>query len=287
MSRYGKILVAVDGSDSSKNAFRQACRITREDKSWLTVITVITPISLYHEELETLSAKEIISKKLKEEGERILAEIKKIADEEGVSIKTILEEGSPSDTIIDVAEKGNYDLIVIGRRGMTRLERALIGSVTARVIGSSPIDVLVVPRDTSVDFKKILVATDGSKYSETAEKKAIDLARSYGGDILAVSVVDVPPEIYTESPETIEELINLARVYVERVKKEAETSGIKAEAIVSEGEAYRVIIDVARESSAGIIVMGSHGRTGLKKVLMGSVTEKVIGLAPCPVLVVK
>ncbi len=284
MGRYGKILVAVDGSDSSKNAFRQACRITREDKSWLTVITTIP---LYHDQFETLSAKEMISEKLREEGERILAEIKKIADEDGVSIKTILEEGSPSDTIIDVAEKGNYDLIVMGRRGMTRLERALIGSVTARVIGYSPIDVLVVPRDTSLGFKNVLIATDGSKYSNAAEKKAIDFAMSYGGTITVISVVDIPPEFYAESPKTVEELVNKARGYVETVKNDAEASGVKAETIVMEGEAYRVITDVARESGAGIIVMGSHGRTGLKRLLMGSVTEKVIGHAPCPVLVVK
>lgn len=156
-----------------------------------------------------------------------------------------------------------------------------------RVIGYSPIDVLVVPLTAEIGWKKILLATDGSKYSKAAAERAIDFAGEYGGELRVVSVVDVPAEFYGEAPDAVEDLINKAKGYAEDVKRQAESSGIKAETFVREGEAYRVIIDVARESGAGIIVMGSHGRTGLKRLLMGSVTEKVIGHAPCPVLVVK
>jgi nucleotide-binding universal stress UspA family protein len=71
------------------------------------------------------------------------------------------------------------------------------------------------------------------------------------------------------------------------VKKQAEASGVKAEGFVKEGEAYQAIVDLAKERDVNIIVMGSHGRTGLKRLLMGSVAEKVIGYAPCPVLVTR
>ena len=71
------------------------------------------------------------------------------------------------------------------------------------------------------------------------------------------------------------------------VKNKAASEGVKAEGIVQEGEAYKNIIDIAGKKKAGAIIMGSHGRTGLKRLLMGSVTERVIGHAPCPVLVVK
>lgn len=284
MGRYRKILVAVDGSDSSKNAFRQACRIAREDKSW---ITVITTIPLYQDQFEVLSIKEKVSKKLREEGERILSEIKKIADEEDAFIKPLLEEGSPFNTIVDVAEEGNFDLIVMGRHGMSRLEKALVGSVTARVIGHSQRDVLVVPKDAVIGWKNILLATDGSRYSKTATEKAMDLAMSYGGQLKTVSVVDVTEEFLTEAPGAVEDLIRKAKEFVNDVRIMAEAQGIKTETFVREGEAYKVITDFAKEEKATVIVMGSHGRTGLRRLLMGSVTEKVIGYAFCPVLVAR
>ncbi|MEF9438675.1 MAG: universal stress protein, partial [Candidatus Mariimomonas ferrooxydans] len=67
----------------------------------------------------------------------------------------------------------------------------------------------------------------------------------------------------------------------------AEASHIKAETVVKEGESYQKIVEVAEEKGADVIFMGSHGRTGLEKLIMGSITEKVIGYAPCPVMVVK
>lgn len=284
MGKYRKILVAVDGSDSGKNAFRQACRIVREDKSW---ITVITTLPIYQDQFEVLSIKETVSKRLRKEGDKILSEIKEIANEEEVFIKTRVEEGTPFQTIVDIADEGGYTLIVMGRHGMTRLEKALVGSVTARVIGHSRSDVLVVPLHTAVGWKNILLTTDGSKYSKAATEKAIDLAKSYGGKLNVVSIVDVTEEFQTEAPGAVEKLIRDAKAFINDVEKNAELQGIKTDTFVKEGESYRVITDMAKEHNSDVIIMGSHGRTGIRRFLMGSVTEKVIGYAPCPVLVVK
>ncbi len=284
MGRYRRILVAVDGSESSKNAFRQACRIALEDKSWLTVITTIPP---YEDLFQIPSIQEKVSVALRAEGEKIVAEIKKIAAEEDTYIKTLLEEGTPFDTIIDTAEEGNYDLIVMGRLGMKRIEKALVGSVTARVIGNSQRDVLVFPLSTKIGWNTIVLATDGSKYSMSATDKAIDIAHSYGGEIKAVSVVDVTEEFQTEAPEAVDKLVAGAKCFVEEVRKKGEAHGVKIEPLVREGETYRVITDLAKKFAGDLIVMGSHGRTGIKRLLMGSVTEKVLGYAPCPVLVIR
>lgn len=284
MGRYRKILVAVDGSESSRNAFRQACKIARDDKSW---ITVITAIPFYQDQFDILSTKEKVGMALREEGERILSDIKRLADEEDAFIKLRLEEGSAFDTIIDVSEEGGFDLIVMGRRGKSRLEKALVGSVAARVIGHSRMDVLVVPMNASVGWKNIIFPTDGSIYSKAAAEKAIDLAKSYEGQLKVVSVVDVTDEFQSEAPAAVEELVKKAKKFVEDVKKNAEAQGISAEAYVKEGETFKMITDIAGEAGSNLIVMGSHGSTGLKRLLMGSVTEKVIGYSPCPVLVIK
>jgi len=284
MGRYKRILVAVDGSESSKNAFRQACRIALADKSWLTVITTIPS---YEDLFQMPSIQEKVSIALRAEGEKIVTEIKEIAAEEDAFIKTLLEEGTPFDTIIDTAEEGNYDLIVMGRLGRKRIEKALVGSVTARVIGNSQRDVLVFPLNSKIGWNRIMLATDGSKYSISATDKAIDIAQSYGGEIKAVSVVDVTEEFQTEAPEAVDRLVAGAKGFVEEVKKKAETQGVRLEPLVREGETYKVITDLAKKFASDVIVMGSHGRTGIKRLLMGSVTEKVLGYAPCPVLVIR
>jgi nucleotide-binding universal stress UspA family protein len=284
MGKYKKILVAVDGSESSKNAFIQACKVAHENGSWLTVVTTIP---LYQDQFEVLSTKEKVTKALREEGEKILTAIKQIADAEHAFIHKKLEEGSPVDTIIDIAEEGNYDLIVMGRRGKSHLEKTLVGSVTARVIGNSQRDVLVVPLDASLGWDSILLATDGSKHSRIASEKSVDLAASYGAKIRAVSVVDVTEEFYSEAPDAVDELVIKAKGYVNDVREKAESRNVTIETLVREGETYKIITDLARDSGAHIIIMGSHGRTGVRRLLMGSITEKVIGYAPCPVLVVK
>lgn len=282
MARYKKILVAIDGSSTSIHALEESFRFAQNEGTWITVVFVIPA---YTGDLDLVVGNIISS--MRKPCEEVLGKTKDIAEKHNVLIKRVCEEGEPYERIIDLAQAENCDLIVMGRRGLSRLERVLVGSVTARVIGYSPIDVLVVPSHTSIKFKNIFIATDGSFYSKAAERKAIDFAKSYGGSLTVISVVDVPPEFYAESPQAVEDLIKKTKEYVNSVKKQAEAEGVKAETVVKEGEAYRVIVETAMEKTGGIIVMGSHGRTGLKRLLMGSVTEKVIGYAPCPVLVVK
>lgn len=283
MEKYTKILVAVDGSDSSKNAFRQACKIAMEDNGQITVVTVIP---LYADQFETLNIKENVSKTLTENGKRILSEIEDIAAEEQVVIKTRLEEGNAFETIIDVAEEGRFDLIIMGRRGKTRLEKVLMGSVTAKVIGHSQRDILIVPRDTSLG-RNILLATDGSKYSRGAAERAIAIAKSYNCNLRVVSAVDIGNGFEAEGLSVENELLEKARKVVNEVKKMGEAQGVSVETQIKEGEIYDVITILAKEYNSSIIIMGSHGRTGIRRLLMGSVVERVIGYAPCPVLVIK
>ena len=283
MARYRKILSAVDGSISSIHALRESFKFASNEKCWITVTSVVPS---YVGDLDMVGVGDVMGA-MRKPCELALNEAEKLAREEGVLIKTVCEEGEIFERISDLAAAENCDLIVIGRRGLHRLERSLVGSVTARVIGYSQRDVLVVPDDTHVGFQRVLVATDGSKQCRAAVERAIDFAQSYGGEISVVSIVDVPAEFYAEAPQVVDDMIHKAQGYVEEVKKQAEASGVKAETFVKEGEAYQAIIEIAKARDVNIIVMGSHGRTGLKRLLMGSVAEKVIGYAPCPVLVTR
>ena len=283
MSRYRKILVAVDSSESGRNALHQAFKLANDEKCWITVTSVVPP---YEGEIELVGVSDIRAV-LRKPCDEALAEVEKIAKTERMLVKTVCEEGEVHERIVDLADAENCDVIVMGRRGLRRIERALIGSVTARVIGHTQRDVLVVPLGTVVGWKKIVLATDGSKHSAQAAERAISFAKSYGGELRVISVVDVPTEFYAEAPQAVDDLVRKAKGYVADVKRQAEAEGVKAETFVGEAEADEAITNLAKEQNADMIIIGSHGRTGLRRLLMGSVAEKVIGYAPCPVLVVK
>ena len=283
MGRYRKILVAIDGSESSKHALRESFKLATDEKSWVTVVSVIPQ---YEGDLGATWISNV-REAMKKPCQIALSEAENMAKKERVLIKTVCEEGEIYERIVDLADAENSDLIVMGRKGISKLSKALVGSVTARVIGHSQKDVLVVPEGTSIGWKNIVFATDGSKFSEAATNKAIDFAKSYGSEIQVISVVDVTEEFMARAPGAVEDLVKKAKEIVEDVKKKASSEGIKAESIVREGDAYKVIVNIAKKQGANAIMMGSHGRTGLRRLLMGSVTERVIGHAPCPVLIVK
>ena len=283
MGKYKKMLVAVDGSESGKNALRQAIKLANSEESWITVVSVIP---VYQGDLGSTAFGNVIDA-MREPCDKALVEAAEIAKAERALIKTVCEEGEIYERIVDLADAEDCDVIVMGRKGMSLLGRSLIGSVTARVIGYSQKDVLVVPEGSPVGWKTILLATDGSKYSVAATNRAIDCAKSYGGDLYALAVIDIPPEFYShvKALDTADDLLKNAKDIVDKAKKQAEAQGIKTETYTKEGEPSKVITDLAREKVCDVIVIGSHGRTGLRRLLMGSVAEKVIGHSPCPVLV--
>lgn len=281
---YRKVLVPVDGSESSFHALRQAFQFSSAEKSWITVVCVAPD---YEGDLDTLVVGDNILKEMRRPCEQALAKANEIAEQAGYRIKTVLEEGEASSRIIDSADAHNRELIIMGRRGLSNLERVLIGSVTQRVIGQSHNDVVVVPEGAPLGWGKILVATDGSTHSRTAMDRAVRFATAYGGEIKVVSVVDVPAELYGEAPNLVEKLAKQAHKYADEAATFANEHGVKASAQVAEGTAYEVIPALAQELGAQVIVLGSHGRTGIRRLLIGSVAEKIIGLASCPVLVAR
>lgn len=281
MDGYRKILVAVDGSEPSRQAFRQACSIAREDKSWVTVITAVPS---YQDQFQSLSIKEKAAGALKAEGHKILDSISAIAKEEDIYISTVLEEGVESDVIADFCERKGTDLVVMGGKGRNAIERALVGSVTARIISIVDCDILVVPCPAKAMFKKVLFTTDGSKFSQIAGKKAMDYAKAHDSGVVAMAVVDVTEEFYAQAPEAVENMIEKAWSDLREFKN---GSDLNIEMYVKEGEAYKKIVETSQKTGADLIFMGSHGRTGVGRLLMGSVTAKVIGHSNCPVLVVK
>jgi nucleotide-binding universal stress UspA family protein len=206
-----------------------------------------------------------------------LETIRAAASKAGVIMETRMRYGRwPHATILEEAENIQPHLIVMGRFGHKGLSQLFMGSTTARVIGYSPFNVLVVPQNATIAFRTLLVASDGSPCSEAAWGEALGLARETQAQLYAISVAREPGER------------GLAEEIINRLINAANQHEITVQGLVPQGlQPDDAIIQEALRYKADIIIMGSHGRTGVKRLLMGSVTERVIGQATCPVLVIK
>ncbi len=146
-------------------------------------------------------------------------------------------------------------------------------------------------------FERFLVPIDFSEYAERALDYAIDLAKQLGARLTLLHVVSahIMPELPLTIDETTEtvpegymrELEKRAQQGLEQYLKRAQDAGVTGDVVVVHGIPFQSIIDTAKDRNADLIVMGTHGRTGLKHVLLGSVAEKVVRFAPCPVLVTR
>ncbi len=140
-------------------------------------------------------------------------------------------------------------------------------------------------------YKKMVLAVDGSDVSKSAVRHAVALAKSTSGTLIAMHVI--PPiditDIETFKPDTLQQgLRREGEKILSEVKGLAEKEGVQVQTRIEDGVPYEKICEVAGDSGADLIIMGSHGRTGIGKVFIGSVTERVISKAKCcPVLVVK
>ena len=140
-------------------------------------------------------------------------------------------------------------------------------------------------------YKKIVLAVDGSEASSNAVKHAVELAKNNKGTLIVLYVI--PPidvtDIETFKPETLHDgLKREGEKILSELKDRAGKEGVNVQTRIEDGIPDEKICEVAGESDADIIIMGSHGRTGFGKVFIGSVTERVISKEKCrPVLVVR
>ncbi|MDR0274275.1 MAG: universal stress protein [Burkholderiaceae bacterium] len=146
-------------------------------------------------------------------------------------------------------------------------------------------------------YQRILVATDGSSLSKKAVTSAIDLAASLGAELIALKVIPRYPQSYFEGsiPLSAEEVAKVeqhwnedARVVVDAVKTQGEKKGVKVKAILSKADVVSdALIAAAKKHEADLIVMASHGRKGIKRMLLGSETQQVLTHSHIPVLVLR
>jgi nucleotide-binding universal stress UspA family protein len=273
VGRFKTLLLATEGTEYSAAAEQMARGFARSCGARLIALRVVVT----NPEYEAMAPERVRVEA--DEAQQYLSALAGGARAEGLEIEPLVRHGAdPYMEIVDGAEELNADVIIMGRRTRGDLARLMMGDSTARVIGHAPCSVLVVPRSAPVPDRGVLVATDGSRLADAACVAAARVSQVFD---LPLSVLSVVPT--GQGAEHRAE----AQGAIDRVREALVGEGVQVQGIVEEGRPEQVILEVATREGADLIVLGSHGRTGLQRLLMGSVAERVVGQAEVAVLVVK
>jgi nucleotide-binding universal stress UspA family protein len=230
------------------------------------------------------------------------AQVEKAKAAGGMVAQSHFRVGRPDHEIVTLAEEIGAGLIVMASRGLGGIKRALMGRVSSSVVRHAHCPVLVVRREKdgepAFSAKRILLATDGSGEAALATQAAVDLANKTNSEIHLVHVMmplhtlrsdyeGVLVEDYYMAEEHKQIERSAQELLDEQAKKIEAAGGSVAQTHLRTGKPDQEIVDLAEEIGTGLILMGSRGLGGIRRVLMGSVSDSVVRHAHCPILVVR
>ena len=320
---YGTILIPLDSSPFSERALPVATALARTTGGKLVLVRAASASVLPGAHSADLQGRQIQKEDLfisadaggagrtaaqiraVEEAKRYLEGIAGRLAEQGFQAKVAVPYAAAAEGILTEIDVQAADLVVMCTHGQSGLGRWIYGSVAEEVLAHSPVPVLLVrPTGTPVVLSpepggsQLLVPLDGSTFAEAALPHATTLARAFGGSILLVYVV-VPPYVpYTEMPAApagaaevanmiVEEALEKAERYLADVSERLRRDGLPVQTTVCKGSPADTILRQALVVDARLIVMATHGRTGLRRLLLGSVAHEVVHRALLPVLLVR
>jgi nucleotide-binding universal stress UspA family protein len=231
--------------------------------------------------------------------------LKKIGDKyfaAGTPAAVAEEIGVPAAVIVDRAKSDPACLIAMATHGMSGARRWLLGSVTSKVVQTAVNPLLLIRPSEGTDVStplrlhRIFVPLDGSGLAEKTLPHAVALAKELNLEIHLLRIYSLPADAYVvangviaQGPEPYrEELAREAETYLAGKVAEIRGAGVeRVVAIVAQGNAADEISDLARKTPNSLIAMSTHGRSGVGRWMLGSVAEKVIQLAPVPVLIIR
>lgn len=294
-----RVLIAYDGSAGAQTASDLAASVPWPAGSTLRLVSVIDPYQLLvpapwggvaaspDMEVETI---------VTSTAETGLSEAAARLQATGRSIESAVLRGRPASAIVDDATAFGADLVIVGSRGHGQIASLALGSVSAETVDHAPCPVLVARRP---GIARVLFATDGSPSSRTAEALLAQWPIFADVPIHVISVADVVEPWYSGvAPTMYRQVLEAhARDLDESRKEHAQTAadcvgrlraaGRHVESEVRTGDAAVEIVDTAAAWDTDLVVLGSRGRTGLKRVLLGSVARNVLHGSHASVLVVR
>jgi nucleotide-binding universal stress UspA family protein len=285
-----KILVPLDGSELGEMALvyakelagaidlevQMVCAAERQDKETHRMF------SLYLEKV----------------AERVKTQVKRTNPKSDV--KTVVVDGDPATALVEYSEKEGIDLLIMMSHGRSGIMPWAMGSTTNKVIQRSQTPVLLVRASAKSSkrrpvqvFKKILLPLDGSPMGEAALPYVKAIAQALDCEVILLGVVEVVQHIHTiggpdhfiYSEQQIEQMKSETARYLEKVSEQFAKE--KAHIILRKGDPAQEIIKISAEENVNVVAMSSHGKSGITRWIMGSVSNKVLHAGKTPLLLVR
>ena len=290
MPHIERILCPIDFSEFSERAYDYAQSLAWHYKATLFLQHVIDSLVPYYPYFAFPEPYYETCRNLRAGAGQHLQEFAKTHSQHLIQPQCRVDDGLPADLILSFAEAQAVNLIVMGTHGVRGLDRAMLGSVTDKVLRRARCSVLAVrkPAHTivtagngpdGIHLHRIVYCTDFSDCSERAFDHAVSLAEEYKAELTLLHVV----EGISDRADIQDEI---AKVMEGLEKRVPPGTNCATKPIVRIGKPFQQIIELALESRTDLIVMGVRGRNALNLAVFGSTTERVVQLGPCPVLVV-
>ena len=276
------ILIATDLSARSDRAIERAARLASQHHAELTVVHVVDedlPTSIA--DAQAAAARQAIEE-----------HVQTLAAGEGPRIAVEVVFGSGSADILDMSEKTQAEMIVLGMHRKDALLDIFRGTTAERVVRTSTVPVLLVRERAGHPYGRIMVGVDFSVYSRRAVEFAARLVPD--GEFHLVHAYDVPFSAFIQGQDTRREISKrVAAQFQEMVEKEmaaflstVEGKAVKFEQVMQQGVAHEVLHQQVAKLKPDLLVVGTHGKTGVARAVLGSMSEDLLRDPPCDVLAV-
>ena len=297
-----KTLMATDGSRQATTALRAATRLLRKRDNEIHVLCVAPEFSESAPLKKSERVRDDYIKRMARETETILERARETLRAEGVIAKTLAVTGSPSKVIVGLAD--NYNVTVLGATSQYDTTRPGIGSVASRVVEHAPGIVLVCREPRGGSSQRILLCVDGSRASEQALSALTTYFNLESAEVTLMHVVETPwvnlgldRDWFEQDGETREqksseiqleeELQSNANEIIDDATDQLTRHGLDVTTVITEGNPATEVLGQAEQGEYDLIVLGASDADDLKHRMLGSVSAKVTGQAPCSVAVVK
>lgn len=281
----GTIIVPLDGSGLAEQALPHAQAIAEQANASLLLIRVIDSDASQDEEQEAANY------------------LRYQAQEIGENVQTSVERGDPAEEIVEGAEDTSDPLIVMTTHGRTGFNRLLHGSVSGKVVRETEVPVLLMRSESSsgaaTPIKTIMVPVDGSAPSESVLPYAATMARVFGAEIRLVQVAETArvyalmsrepsaPVMVETINEIGEQMVAESDAYLQQLAGQLTAEGITVKTVTLDGFPGEQLLAYEKQEDIDLVIMATRGRSGIGRLVFGSVAERMLKDGKTPVMMIK
>ena len=310
---YSCVLVPLDGSALAAQVLPYAGMVAKSTGATVLLLRVVNPypgelvregMSVYRETddqagpLPSAADWEDMLGRINSDAQTYLDQMAETIRSEGVTVETVVKDGDPAECIVEEADRDAGTLIAMTTHGRTGVGRWLLGSVTDKMVrgGRHPMLITRAQEGGAHPVNRVVLTMDGSELSEQALPHAAEMAKALGVGVTVLRAVSLNPygEAFTEyapihaSQDVAGEMESEAQQYVAAKVADLQSAGVaEVSGSVVTGYPASVILDEVGDAGDKLVTMATHGRAGMARLLLGSVTDRVVRHSAGPVFVIR